>query len=100
MQDLIMLAIASELLTSPTLCFKIDIKQRFGQINGVTCNDDNSIVIKLAFHAVTALFYVQFESLISKKISKRNHIDSLYKYCKFFIVLFLVKDPKSLHCHS
>ena len=45
MQDLIMLAIASELLTSPTLCFEIDIKQRFGQINGVTCNDDNSIVI-------------------------------------------------------
>ena len=73
MQDLIMLAIATELLTSPTLCFKIDIKQRFGQINGVTCNDDNSIyivVIKLAFHAVTALFYVQFESSVPKKISK------------------------------
>ena len=95
-----MLAIASELLTSPTLCFKIDIKQRFGQFNVVTCNDDNSIVIKLAFDASTALFYVKFESVISKKISKGNHIDRLYKYCKFVIVIFLVKDPKSLPCHS
>ena len=68
MQDLIMLAIASELLTSPTLCFKIDIKQRFGQFNVVTCNDVKPMVIKLAFHA--ALFYVQFESFISKKITK------------------------------
>ena len=69
MQDLIMLAIASELLTSPTLCFKIDIKQRFGQFNVVTCNDVKPMVIKLAFHAATALFYVQFESFISEKIS-------------------------------
>ena len=65
-----MLAIASELLTSPTLRFKIDIKQRFGQFNVVTLNGVKPMVIKLEFHAVTALFNVQFESVVSKKISK------------------------------